>query len=610
MTGPDARKAGADGESLARIAALRRLMASEGLSAFLVPRCDEHRGETVPGSAERLAWLTGFTGSNGFCVATADRAGLFVDSRYRLQARIETDPAIFEQLSLGQGSVSAWIRDAVPDETVLGYDPRLHTKSEIDRLSGDLEDSGIRLHSTDNLVDQIWTGRPALPRAPVFRLPVRHAGEDSMSKRRRMAETMAEAGANAAVLTLPDSIAWLLNIRGSDLPCTPVPLAFAILESGGAVRLFLELPREHPDAMEPGLEIIHRDRFADALAGLTGVVMADPDTAPILVFGQLDRPDCRIVEHPDPCIHAKAIKNSVEIAGMIEAHKRDGAAMIEFLSWLEVSGTGAGLTERDVSDAVNSFRRETGKLLDISFDTIAASGAHGAIIHYRVTPGSNRSLNDGELLLVDSGGQYLDGTTDVTRTIPIGHPSEWYRECFTRVLKGLICLSRARWPAGRAGRDLDALARYSLWQAGLDYAHGTGHGVGHCLKVHEGPQGLSPNSNTPLEAGMILSIEPGCYLEDDFGIRIENLVRVIEWQPECSPGSKSMLEFSTLTSVPIDRRLIDRGLLTDGEINWIDDYHRRVVVEIGGRCSPAARQWLAGACAPLRQEMPEQDQPG
>ncbi len=597
MTGADWHAVGEDGAVPARIDALRRLMASEGLSAFLVPRQDEHRGEAVPAGAERLAWLTGFTGSNGLCAVTADRAALFVDSRYRLQARMQADPALFEQLSLDRGNVSEWIRDAVPEETVLGHDPWLHTKSEIDRLASDLDCAGIRLRSTENLVDRIWPDRPSLPRSPVYPMPVRHSGEDSMSKRRRIARVMTAAGADAVVLTLPDSVAWLLNIRGSDLPGTPVPLAFAILEAGGTVQLFLELPRACPEAMAPDLEIIQRDRFEGALSGLAGAVMVDPDSAPALVFEQLARAGCRVVEHPDPCIHAKAIKNSVEIAGMIDAHRRDGTAMTEFLSWLDASGP--GLTESDVSDAVNGFRRDTGKLLDISFDTIAASGAHGAIIHYRVTEDSNRSLKDGDLLLVDSGGQYPDGTTDVTRTIAIGRPSSRHRDCFTRVLKGLICLSRARWPAGRAGRDLDALARYSLWQAGLDYAHGTGHGVGHCLKVHEGPQGLSPRSETRLEPGMILSIEPGCYLEDDFGIRIENLVRVTEWQPEHEPASAPMLAFSTLTLVPIDRRLVDRALLTGDEIDWIDDYHRRTLAKIGERCSPAARQWLAGACAPL-----------
>ena len=585
----------------AKLDAVRDRMDREGVSAFLVPRADAHRGEWVAECDNRLSWLTGFSGSMGLCTVSADRAALFVDGRYTLQAQRQVDGAGsgYEINELNSAKVADWIRGAVKAGGQVGFDPWLHTKSEIEGLERKLADSGISLLRVGNLVDEIRQDRPEPPRSGIFGHPLSLSGETSASKRKRMAEKVRSAGAGAALLTLPDSIAWLLNIRGSDLPHSPVALAFAILDADGNVDLFLELPRRFEAEVEAELNIHPKAAFVKCLADAGNTVLIDPATAPVRVFDRLQELGRTIVESPDPCILAKAVKNRIEIANAEEAHRRDGAAISEFLAWLEPRA-GDGLTELEVADAVNGFRTGTGVFRGSSFSTIAATGPNAAVVHYSVSPSSNRRIADGDLLLVDSGGQYPDGTTDITRTVAVGSPSKEAQTCFTLVLKGLIALARARWPEGRSGHHLDALARYHLWLEGLDFDHGTGHGVGQFLNVHEGPQSLAKRSSCKLLPGMILSIEPGYYREGEFGIRIENLAVVAEADPIPGGDGRSMLEFRNLTWAPIDRHLMVRELLAPVERQWIDDYHLNVLDNIGGICSEPTASWLRKACAPLR----------
>lgn len=582
----------------AKLDAMRNRMGREGVSAFLVPRADAHRGEWVAECDNRLSWLTGFSGSMGLCAVSTDRAALFVDGRYTLQAQRQVGEAGYEINELKSANVAAWISGAVEAGGQVGFDPWLHTKSEIEGLERGLADAGISLRRVRNMVDEIRQDRPDPPRSGIFGHPPSLSGESSASKRQRMAEKVRSAGADAAVLTLPDSIAWLLNFRGSDLPHSPVALAFAILNTDGNVDLFLEMPRKFEVAVGAELTILPKADFVKCLADAGNAVLVDPATAPVLVFDRLQELGCTIVEFPDPCIPAKAVKNRTEIVNAERAHRRDGAAFSEFLAWLEPRAAD-GLTEMDVAEAVNGFRMRTGLFQGSSFSTIAASGPNAAVVHYSVSPSSNRRIADGDLLLIDSGGQYPDGTTDITRTVAVGSPPEEARTCFTLVLKGLIALARARWPEGRSGHHLDALARYHLWLAGLDFDHGTGHGVGHFLNVHEGPQSLAKRSSCELLPGMILSIEPGHYREGEFGIRIENLAVVAEANPVPGGDDRSMLEFRNLTWAPIDRRLMACELLVPEERKWIDDYHLKVLDNIEGICSEPTASWLRKACAPL-----------
>ena len=582
----------------AKLNAVRDRMDREGVSALLVPRADAHRGEWVAECDNRLSWLTGFSGSMGLCVVATDRAALFVDGRYTLQARRQVGSAGYEINELKSSAVADWIGGAVGNGGQVGYDPWLHTKSEVEGLERKLAEPGISLRRVANLIDGIRQDRPEPPRSGIFGHPLSFSGESSASKRQRMAEKVRSAGADAAVLTLPDSIAWLLNIRGSDLPHSPVALAFAILTADGKVDLFLELPRRFEVALEAELNILPKVDFVNCLAHAGNAVLVDPATAPVRVFDRLQELGRTIVECTDPCIPAKAVKNRTEIANTEEAHRRDGAAFSEFLAWLEPRASD-GLTELEVAEAVNGFRTRTGHFRGSSFSTIAATGPNAAVVHYSVSPSSNRRIADGDLLLVDSGGQYPGGTTDITRTMAVGKPSKEARTCFTLVLKGLIALARARWPEGRSGHHLDALARNHLWRAGLDFDHGTGHGVGHFLNVHEGPQSVAKRSSCELLPGMILSIEPGYYREGEFGIRVENLAVVAEADPISGGDDRSMLEFRNLTWAPIDRRLMDCELLAPEERQWIDDYHLKVLDNIAGICSEPTASWLRKACAPL-----------
>ncbi len=577
-----------------RLAALRREIAAEGLDGFVVPRADAHQGEYVAECDARLEWLTGFTGSAGFCAVLAGQAGVFVDGRYRVQIKAQVAQD-FTPVDWPETSLADWLKQALPGGGKVGFDPWLHTRAEIEAARDGLARSGIELVESANLVDRIWQDRPARPAAPVIAYPDELAGMDAAGKRARLAAALREAGQKAAVLTLPDSICWLLNIRGGDIPRNPVVQAFAILHDDGRVDLFSD-PEKFSGAPLPGVALHGWAAFEAALAALAGPVRVDRASAPLAVSGLLEGAGIAVAHAQDPCILPKAVKTAAELSAAREGHLRDAGAMCEFLAWLDAEAPKGALTEIDVVRALEGFRRATDALREISFDTICGAGPNGAIVHYRVTEATNRPVRPGELLLVDSGGQYLDGTTDITRTIAVGAPEAEARTCFTRVLKGMIAMSRARWPEGRAGRDLDALARSALWQAGQDYDHGTGHGVGQYLSVHEGPQGLSRKSGVALQPGMIVSNEPGYYREGAFGIRIENLLVVRK--AAALPGGdahRAMLDFDTLTHVPIDLALVDPALLDAGERAWLNAYHAGIAPLIGARLSARARDWLARA---------------
>ena len=578
-----------------RLAALRKEIAREGLDGFLVPRADAHQGEYVAPHDARLEWLTGFSGSAGFAVVLEERAAIFVDGRYRVQARAEVAAEI-TPVHWPETGLADWLPEALPQGGKLGFDPWLHTVAEIEDLSEKLQE--VRLCPVENLVDRIWEDQPAPPEAPFTVHPDDLAGEAHGLKRRRVGEALK---AGAAVLTLPDSIAWLLNIRGTDIPRNPVPHAFALLFEDGRVTLFArgrkaEGLREH---LGPDVALRDVSEFEAALEALTGSVQIDPKSCPARVAEVLEARDIDVVHAPDPCILPKALKNAAEVAGARAAALRDGVAMVRFLHWLDRTAPQGALTEIDVVTALEGFRRETNALRDISFETIAGAGPNGAIVHYRVNEKTDRAVGLDDLLLVDSGGQYADGTTDITRTMVVGTPRDEHRRFYTRVLQGLIALSRARFPKGVTGADLDALARAPLWMDGCDYDHGTGHGIGSYLSVHEGPQGISRRSRVALEPGMILSNEPGYYREGDFGIRIENLMLVVEAPALPQGDDRRMFAFETLTHVPLDRRLIDTALLSQNERAWIDAYHAETRARLAPRLDGEVRDWLEEACAPL-----------
>ncbi|TDL81961.1 aminopeptidase P family protein [Palleronia sediminis] len=588
-----------------RIARLREGMRGDGLDAFLVPRADAFQGEYVAPCDARLAWLTGFTGSAGIAAVTGDAAALFVDGRYTIQGR-EQAPEGVEIVDWPATRPGEWLAGRLARGARVGFDPWLHTRSEIDALEKALGPDIAAVPVGANPVDAAWPDRPAPPRGAVTRWPDRLAGRTRAEKTAGIAADLRAAGQDWAVLSLPDSIAWLLNIRGSDIPRNPVPHGFAILEAAtGGVRLFIDAAKL--DALGgalKGVAVFPPDAILSALAELSGTVRLDPDSAPHAFGRALEQAGLRIDWAPDPCLLPKARKTDAEIAATTQAHLRDAAAMCRFLHWLDgrlaAVCDGTPLTEIDAVRALEGFRVDTGALRDISFETIAGAGPNGALPHYRVSERSNRALAPGELLLIDSGGQYEDGTTDITRTFVAGRPDDDQIDSYTRVLKGLIALSRARFPRGLAGRDLDPLARAALWRGGKDYAHGTGHGVGVYLSVHEGPQSISRRGKLPLEPGMIVSNEPGHYVEGRFGVRLENLIVVVP-APRIEGGDagRDMLAFETLTWVPFERRLIDVDALSPGERAWIDAYHQGVAHRMTGRLPPEVADWLGRATRPL-----------
>jgi Xaa-Pro aminopeptidase len=589
-----------------RVDRLRTLMAKRRLDALLVPRADEHQGEYVAPSAERLRWLTGFSGSAGLAIVARKAAALFVDGRYTLQARDQINTRTFQVLEIPDAKPSEWLRKQLSAGNVIGFDPWLHTAGWIEELAKALEAKGIKLKPLGaNPVDSVWgKDRPVPPCAPVVPHPLKHAGKAAKEKIAELQATLKKEGQDAVILTLPDSIAWLLNIRGSDVAHNPVPLAFAIVPATGKAELYIDRAkvgaeaRAHLKDVAKVAEPAALERRLAALKGQDKRIRLDPNTAAVWFFRKLKVGKAQVERGADPCLLPKARKNAAEIEGARVAHKRDGASIVRFLAWLDRESVTGSLDEISAARRLETIRSETQALKEISFDTISGAGANGAIVHYRVTTATNRRLEPGSLYLVDSGAQYLDGTTDITRTVAIGQPTPEMCERFTLVLKGHIAIARARFPKGTRGVDLDPFARRALWEAGLDYDHGTGHGIGSYLSVHEGPQSISKRGMVPLEPGMIVSNEPGYYKEGAYGIRIENLVLVTGAEkPE--RGDRETMGFETLTLAPMDRRLVLPELLSPAELNWLNAYHVRVNEVIGPELSPLDRAWLEAATAPI-----------
>lgn len=586
-----------------RIALLRAELRKRKLSGFIVPRQDEFQGEYVAAYAERLKWLTGFAGSWGLAIVAARKAAIFVDGRYTIQVRQQVMVKDFEPQHLTEQPPTAWIAKTFKKGDALGFDPWLTTASEARRFAEACAKVGAKLVPVaSNPVDAIWQDHPPRPAVPITVQPTQFAGRSAADKLKEMARAIGES--DAVVLTQPDSVAWVLNLRGFDVPYTPVVSAYAILHRKGKAELFIDtakVPEDVRDHLKRIASVRKPAEISSALKVLgesKAKVQLDSGSAPDAIQAVLAKAGARIVNAADPCVLPKARKNSVEQEGARAAQRRDGAAVSRFLRWLEAEAPKGALTELQVADRLKEFRMETGQLLDLSFDTISAAGPNAAIPHYSVSAESSRPLERNQIYLVDSGAQYQDGTTDITRTVIVGTPKAEMQDRFTRVLKGMIGISRLRFPKGTCGSQIDVLARQHLWVAGLDYDHGTGHGVGSYLSVHEGPARINKSDRTPLEAGMILSNEPGYYKQGDFGIRIENLLLVHEAK-KIDGGDRPMLGFETLTLAPIDQRLINRHLLTRDEVLWIDAYHTRVFGEVGSLLSGDDLAWLQKACAPL-----------
>ena len=587
-----------------RLKALREQLKRDRLDGFVVPLTDEHMSEYVGAYAQRLAWLTGFQGSAGSAVVLPGEAAIFVDGRYTLQVREQVDAAHWEFVGVPQSSVAAWLREHAPNGARIGYDPWLHTKHWVNQATEALGEKGAELVAVEhNPVDAIWPDRPEPSKAKLIVHPERYAGRNAAEKRQEIADWLASKRADAAVLSALDSIAWTFNIRGQDVDRTPVALAYAIVHADATADLYVSPEKLADDVLQHlgnAVRVHDRRNFAEDLAEFSEKrIAADPERAVAAIFERLEEGGATVLELRDPAVLPKAIKNAVEIAGHKAAQTRDGAALSRFLHWLSVEGLKGTESEMSAADRLRAFREETGCLVDLSFDTISGSGSNGAVVHYRVDEKTNRPLEPGTLYLVDSGAQYRDGTTDVTRTIAIGSPTQEMRERFTLVLKGHIALGRAQFPKGTRGSQLDVLARQYLWAAGLDYAHGTGHGVGSFLSVHEGPQRIATfgGGDEPLQAGMILSNEPGYYKTGEYGIRIENLVLV---EPrEVQGAEQEMLGFETLTFAPVDRHLVEVSMLSGAERAWLDDYHAKVLEVVGPQLEGEPLHWLEDACRPL-----------
>ncbi len=584
---------------------IREAMARQSLDGFLVPHEDEHQNEYLPAANDRLAWATGFTGSAGAAVILKDAAAVFVDGRYTIQVRDQVDQSVFEIRDLVEGGVPAYLSETARPGWTIGYDPRLHSPDALDRLRDAANKAGATLKPVQaNPLDAAWgQARPSQPKAPIVPHPLQYSGEESSAKRARIGIELTAQGADAVVLTAPASLAWLFNIRGGDVIRTPLPLGQAILNADGTARLFLDpdkITDDLPSWLGNQVRLEMPDDLPAALADLKGrKVVLDSAISSAWYFEALAGAGAEVLRGADPTALPRACKNAVEIEGTRRAHARDGAALTRFLHWLATEGQASLPDELEAVTRLEAFREATGALKDLSFDTIAGATANGAICHYHPTRRLNRRTEAGSLLLIDSGGQYLDGTTDVTRTVAMGEPSAEMAERFTLVLKGHLALARVRFPVGTTGPALDTLARLPLWMAGLDYDHGTGHGVGSYLGVHEGPHRIAKVQNTvALRPGMIVSNEPGFYKEGAYGIRIENLQFVTEAAP-IPGGERPMLGFETLTLAPIDRRLIVGAMLTDEERLQLDAYHARVLQVVGLKVPGDVRAWLAEVCAAI-----------
>lgn len=591
----------------ARLVNLRNELKRRDLDGFLVPKADEFQGEFIAKRSERLMWLTGFSGSAGFgIVMRKGKAAVFVDGRYTLQVESEVDRDSFETHHITESPPTRWLAKTATAGMKIGYDPWLHTDDQVRRFERAARQAGaILVAVADNPVDAVWVGHPAAPMAPVVAHPAKYCSETAAQKRRQIGQSIKAQGMDAAILTAPDSVAWLLNIRGSDVGYTPLALGFAILHANGGVELFMD-PRKLATGVDKHLGesviVLEPDALMTSLQHLGSRslhVLVDHATAPSIVVRTLKASGAEVSNAADPCALAKACKGKAERDGMRAAHVRDGAALARFLAWFDKEAPKGKLTELEAADKLAAFRAEVALYKGPSFGTIAGAGAHGAIVHYRADKKSNAKIKKGALLLLDSGGQYLDGTTDVTRTIAVGAPSAEMKERFTRVLKGHIALARAVFPEGTSGQQLDTLARKPLWEAGLDYDHGTGHGVGSYLGVHEGPQRISKNpGTTSLQPGMVVSNEPGYYKTGAYGIRIENLVMVVTVKAP-KGAERRLLGFETLTMAPIDRNLIDTKLMTPVEIDWINAYHAGVAKTLGKLVDKPTKAWLDKATKPL-----------
>ena len=583
-----------------RINALRAALDTAGVDGFLIPRSDEHLGEYVPPSGERLAWLTGFTGSAGLAIVLKERAAIFTDGRYTTQVRAETDGTLYERRHITEEPPEAWLREHAAGLTI-GYDPWLHSEGFLKRLAG-LQ----ILPLSPNPIDAIWADRPAPPAAAVLPHGMELSGQSAEAKREAAAASLRKSGEQACLLADAHSVAWLLNLRGADLAHTPIPLAFALLRDDASVRVFLHAPDRVPEATRAHLgnrvSIEPRSALPRALDELAGMsVRLDADATPAWFATTLRHGGARIIAGEDPCRLPRATKNATEQQGARHAHHRDAVAMANFLAWFSQEAPRGGLTEVSAAAQLLDFRRRVPGFVAESFPAISGAGENGAIVHYRATAASDRPIRAEECYLIDSGGQYPDGTTDITRTLWTGPgpAPAVLRARYTAVLRGHIALATLRFPAGVAGPHLDAIARRPLWDAGLDYDHGTGHGVGSFLSVHEGPVAFSRAAKVvPIQPGMILSDEPGYYLPGHYGIRIENLLLAREATPQ-PDQAKPFLEFETLTLAPYCRALVEPALLTPAERDWVNAYQARVLAQIGPLLEAPVRAWMADECAPL-----------
>jgi Xaa-Pro aminopeptidase len=591
------------GQSAARVATLRAELKRRGLDGFVVPRADRQQNEYLPASEERLSWLTGFTGSAGAAVVLTERAAVFVDGRYTVQAEAQVDGAVFAIEHLVERPLDQWLEQNLSRGAKVGYDPWLHTSEQTDKLKKACAAAGAELVALDsNPIDALWRDRPAPPAGPVTLRELKLAGESAADKFKRIRAEMARLRADMLLVSDPQNVAWAFNIRGADVAHTPLALAYALIPLEGRPALYVDAGKLNNDvrhALEEFADVRSTDDLVRDLGKLAGkIVRLDQASAAEAFMHLLAAQGARPQRGADPIALMKATKNHAEIVGSRAAHRRDGAALVRFLAWLDKEAPSGKLTEIDAVAALESFRRETGALKDISFPTIAGAGPNGAIVHYRVTRASNRTIAKNELFLIDSGAQFEDGTTDITRTIVVGEPTEEMRDRFTRVLKGHIAIATAVFPENTSGAQLDPLARTALWQVGLDFDHGTGHGVGSYLSVHEGPARISKLGTIALRRGMILSNEPGYYKTAAYGIRIENLVLVIA-APEPVGAEKPLNAFETLTLAPIDRRLIETGMLSPKERAWLNSYHERVHEVLGPLVDASTRSWLNAATRPL-----------
>ncbi|WP_106640592.1 aminopeptidase P family protein [Allosphingosinicella vermicomposti] len=588
-----------------RLKALRAQLQADRLDGFVVPLTDEHMSEYVGSYAQRLAWLTGFKGSAGAAVVLPEEAAIFTDGRYTLQVRDQVDGKHWSYQSVPETSIADWLKVHAKDGGRIGYDPWLHTSDWVEKARAALADKGAELVAVPrNPIDAVWADQPKPSKARLIVHSNDLAGKSSAAKRQDMADWLKDQGADAAVLSALDSIAWTFNVRGEDVSHTPVALSFALVHDDGTADLFVAGEKVGDDVRQHlgnGVRLHERGDFESYLGSLGGkTVVADPERAVAAIFEALEGAGAKVIRERDPAVLPKAIKNEAEISGHKAAQARDGAALVRFLHWLSIEGPKGELDELTASDKLEAFRRAGGDLRDLSFDTISGAGPNGAIVHYKADAATNRKIELNSLYLVDSGGQYPDGTTDVTRTIAIGTPTDEMRDRYTRVLKGHIALAAALFPEGTRGVQLDTFARQYLWQAGLDYAHGTGHGVGSYLAVHEGPQRITQagssqsGSDEPLRAGMMLSNEPGYYKTGEYGIRIENLVLVI--RKDVPGAEKPVLGFETLTFAPLDPSLIDVELLTDWERDWVNAYHAKVMEIVGPRLEGDVLDWLRQQC--------------